>query len=416
MDAPWPRRRGLEKRVLKPLLATVGAAFAVGIGYMDPGNWATDLDATRYGNSLLWSIVASGIAAIVLQVLVVRFATTSSVGLIEAIAARFPAAYVTLWTVYALSIVATELAEFVGLVIGLEMVVRVGLPVAIALAVAILAAMLLAGGAAARRFEVLAIVTTAVLALVYAFEMGVLAPSAGAIVHGAIVPQIASAGALLAVVGIVGATIMPHNLFLQAGLVQKSLDESPTYARAVLAKRAIVATVGTLAIATLINIAIAVVGSATHADTIERAFRTLRPVAGPAAAVLFGVALIAAALAASVSAACAGDMICSSAAPLRLRRFDRRLIAIGPRRAAACVRGVACNIARSIANRVGDRVARGRHSAHSHRSRSALSPDARRPRATRCFHRRHCRHVRVRRFRSRFTTTTSLRSHRVRSQ
>ena len=330
MDASWPRNRLFDTRYLRPIVATAGSAFAVGIGYMDPGNWATDLDATRYGSTLLWSIVVSGFAAMMLQVLVIRFASASDTGLMEAISARFPAANSALWTVYALAIVATELAEFVGLVIGLQLVFTIGMAASIALAVGILALLLLAGGAAARRFEVLAIITTAGLALVYAYEIGVLRPAAGPIVSGMIVPSFAAPGALLAVVGIVGATIMPHNLFLQAGLVRKTLDDAPPRSRSILVRRATFLTIGTLSIATVINISIAVVGSATHANTIASAFRTLHPVAGPAAASLFGIALIAAALAAAISATCAGDMICTAGAPIKLRRIDRRVLAITP--------------------------------------------------------------------------------------
>ena len=313
-----------------PHAAGVGSAFAVCIGYMDPGNWATDLDATRFGNTLLWSVVASGIAAALLQILVVRYAASSGMGLMEGIVARFPAASRPLWYVYATAIVATEVAEFVGVAVGLRMLFNLDLLAATAAAIAVFALMLIAGGATVKRFEMLAAATTAVLGVAYAFEIGMLHPAIAPIVHGALVPQVQGTGALLAIVGIVGATVMPHNLFLHGGLIRDQLRRSAIAQRTGVVKSAVIATIATLTIATLINGAIVVVGAATHAVTIERAFQTLRPVAGSAAATIFGISLVAAALAATASGACAGDIVCAHGAPFALSRFQRRVLAIGP--------------------------------------------------------------------------------------
>jgi manganese transport protein len=313
-----------------PQLAGLGSAFAVCIGYMDPGNWATDLDATRFGNTLLWSVLVSGIAAALLQILVVRYAASSGMGLIEGIVARFPAASRALWFVYALAIIATEIAEFVGVVVGLRMLFGLDLIVSTAAAIAIFALLLIVGGATVKRFEVIAAATTAILGVTYALEIGILRPAVAPIVHGALLPHVQDSGALLAVVGIVGATIMPHNLFLHGGLMRDQLRTSAVSRRTGIVKSAVIATIATLTIATLINGAIVVVGAATHAITIERAFQTLRPVAGSAAAIIFGIALIAAALAATASGACAGDIVCAHGAPIALSRWMRRVLAIGP--------------------------------------------------------------------------------------
>src|SRR3978361_1041130 len=104
-----------------PDFAGLGSALAVGIGYMDPGTGATGVEATRFGNTRIWAVMASGAAAALLQILVVRFAASSGKGLMEAISDRFPRSSAQLWIVYALAIVATEIAELVGLVIGLQM-------------------------------------------------------------------------------------------------------------------------------------------------------------------------------------------------------------------------------------------------------------------------------------------------------
>ena len=311
-------------------IATAGAAFAVGVGYMDPGNWATDLDATRYGDTLLWAVLMSGLAAGVLQLLVVRYATESGEDLAEAIARRWPRASRWLWPLYALAIVATEIAEFVGLVLGIQLLGHVNLPVALAIATAAFAALLLAGGATTRGFERLAIGTTAFLACAYAVDLVLLHPAAGPIVAGATMPGLAGPGAALAVVGIVGATIMPHNLFLHGGLIVDRLRAAPLVPRRPVERAAVRTTVCALAVATLVNAAILIVGGAVHSPTVELAYATLVPLAGPAAAGLFGLALIVAALASAASGARAGDVVCHARAPVRLSRFARRAFAVAP--------------------------------------------------------------------------------------
>jgi manganese transport protein len=333
-------------------MGATGAAFAVGIGYMDPGNWATDLDATRFDDALLWAVLASGIAGAILQLVVIRFAAAGGEDLATAIARRWPQAARWLWPLYALAIVATEIAEFVGLVIGLQLLLNLDRPPAIALATAIFAALLMTGATVGRRLERLAVATTAFLALAYAVDLALLRPAAGPVVAGALLPSVPT-GAALAVVGIVGATIMPHNLFLHGGLVLDRLRAAAPSARPSIERSASRETIVALTISTIVNASILVVGVAVHARTVEGAFATLSPIAGPAAATLFGLALVAVSLAATASGACAADIVCHQAAPLRLTPLSRRACAVGP--AAALL---ACGVA-PTALLVGSQVALG---------------------------------------------------------
>jgi manganese transport protein len=105
----------------RAFFATAGAAFAVGIGYMDPGNLSTDFNATAFGYTLLWSILASGAAAIVLQSLVVCVAAANECDIASDIRRRWPQTSIVLWPVYAASILATETAEFTGVTLGLQL-------------------------------------------------------------------------------------------------------------------------------------------------------------------------------------------------------------------------------------------------------------------------------------------------------
>ena len=309
---------------------TIGAAFAVGIGYIDPGNWATDLDATRFGDALLWAVLLSGAGAVLLQILVVHFTAASGDDLARAIARTWPRAARWIWPVYALAIVATEVAEFTGIVVGLELVMHLARPAAIGLGVALFVGMLCAGGTTLRRFECFAIVTTAFLAVAYALDVILLRPAAGPIVSGALVPRLPGTGALLAIVGIVGATIMPHNLFLHGGLVTDRLKNAAPLNRRRVERHAVWDTVVALVVATAINAAIMIVGNAVGATTVEGAFATLIPVAGTGAALLFGLALVAVALAATGGGVCAGDVIFHAGAPMRVSLVQRRALALVP--------------------------------------------------------------------------------------
>jgi manganese transport protein len=312
-----------------PGVAGAGAAFAIGIGYIDPGNWATDLNATQFGDTLLWSVVASGVAAALLQILVIRFCAASGQGLMEAIAHRFVRTTRYLWPPYCLAIIATELGEFVGLAIGVQLVLGCSFMVALGLAIFAFALLLLAGGTLARGFERVAVATTATVAAAYVFEILTLHPKAAPIVEGLVSPHVRDSGAAAAVVGIIGATIMPHNLFLHGGLLKDALADASSARRGRVVRSAILTTVATLLIATVINAAILVVGSCTHSLTIEQAFRTLRPMAGSSAALVFGSALIGVSLAAAAGGACAGDIIFSSG-PVSFTRLQRRALAIAP--------------------------------------------------------------------------------------
>jgi manganese transport protein len=310
--------------------AMIGAAFAVGIGYMDPGNWATDLDAARFGDALLWAVLLSGIGAVLLQLLVVRHTAATGEDLARSIVRAWPQAAPWLWPAYATAVVATEIAEFTGVVVGIALVTHVAWHVAIAAAIALFLALLYAGGTTARRFERFAILTTALLAAAYAIDCALLRPALGPIAAGALTPRLPGPGALVAVVGIVGATIMPHNLFLHGGLVAARLRGTSAEGARRIERRAITDTFVALAIATGVNGAILIVGGAAGATTIERAFATLVPVAGAGSALLFGVALIAAGLAATGSGVCAADVIFHDGAPMRLNALQRRALALVP--------------------------------------------------------------------------------------
>jgi manganese transport protein len=210
-------------------------------------------------------------------------------------------------------------------------------------------------GTATRPLERFAIFTTLLLASVYAVDWIVLHPATSTVFSAALLPRIPGSGALFAVIGIVGATIMPHNLFLHGGLIAEKLDRAAAAERPRIVSLARIETVIALLVATAINAAILVVSDAVHAVTIEDGFATLYTVLGNASALCFGGALVVAGLAATATGARAGDLVFAAGAPIRLSPFVRRVLAIVPAAlllAAGCAPGsllVASQIALGLA-------------------------------------------------------------------
>jgi manganese transport protein len=231
-----------------------------------------------------------------------------------------------LWPAFAVAIVATEAAEFTGITIGLSLLGSPSVSASTAMAACIVFVLLAARGTVSRRLEWCAVGTTIVVAAVYALDCLLLHPHAAPIVDSLVHPAIRGGGAVLAITGIVGATIMPHNLFLHSGLVRERFRE-PAASGAKF--RHVVATAGALGVATLVNAAILIVGNSVNASTIDRAFVALKPLAGNASAIAFGVALTLAGIAALGSSARAGDMVLNEGAPIHWSPVVRRLAGVG---------------------------------------------------------------------------------------
>ena len=311
--------------------AIAGPAFAVSVGYVDPGNWATDLAAGRYAYALLWGVVLASLMAMVVQALVVRVTFASDESLASTIGRAWPRLRVPSFALFQGAIMATDLAEFTGVVVGLKLVFGVSTPVATAAGVAVVVALLFLGNRSLRRIEIALMSFVGIIALGYVYEVhlvGVHVPSA---LRGALLPSIPAPGAFAIVVGIIGATVMPHNLFLHSAFIVERLDRPTWKDRATGASWFTRETVVALSVALLINAAILVVGAVIGGSgSIEQAYRTIAPIAGTAAALVFGVMLICAGLAASTTATVAGDVIAKDLSPVAVPRWARRLITLAP--------------------------------------------------------------------------------------
>jgi manganese transport protein len=294
---------------LRAAATFAGPAFLVSIGYMDPGNWGTDLAAgSRFGYSLLWVLVAANLTAVMLQYLSAKLGIATGQDLAAAVGSRLGRpARVGYWLVADGAMLATEMAEFIGVVVALRLLFGIGLAPAIGLGAVLVLALL--ASRSMRRIERVIFVLLGVIGGVYALEVALARPSVGPILAGAAVPSL-NGSSLPVAVGILGAVVMPHNLFLHSGLIRSRCGGDPP--RRVL-RRSTIETAVALNLALGVNAAILIMAAATfgrHGVVVEslgQAHETLRPMLGPLAATGFAVALLASGLASSTPAAWPGS-------------------------------------------------------------------------------------------------------------
>jgi manganese transport protein len=313
-------------------LRLVGPAFAVSIGYVDPGNWASDLAAGKYAYALLWSVVLASVVALVLQAAVARVTIALRTDLASAIAARWPRYRVFLWGAYQISAMATDVAEFAGIALGAHLLFNFDAIASVCIGLAVLATLFALDRRTANALGSAMIAVVAALAIVFAGLIGSLHPDWAAAVRGSFVPALPNGGALLIVVAIFGATVMPHNLFLHSSLVHERCKNLAEGERGPAAGFFTSETVGALGIATLVNVAIVIVGAslAHGGGSIEGTFAALGPAAGAIPALLFGAALIASSIAATTTATLSGDYIFAAFSPVRFSPALRRTATVLP--------------------------------------------------------------------------------------
>lgn len=326
--------------------AFLGPGYLVATGYMDPGNWATSLaGGSQFGMSLLWVVVLSSLMAMVLQALAARVGLATGRDLAQLCRAALPRpASIALWLVMEGAIVATDLAEVIGTAIGLQLLF--GLPLLVALAITVLDVFLVLAlqRSGFRKLEAFVIALMLVIAAAFGAEMLLASPN-GADVLGGLVPTTAllhNPQMLYVAAGIIGATVMPHNLFLHTGILQTRAIGPTAADKREAIRFAIADSTIALCLALLVNAAILILAAAVffasgHPEVAELpdAFRLIAPLLGaPVAATLFGVALVACGLNSTITATLAGQIVMEGFVQIRLsppvRRLVTRLIAIGP--------------------------------------------------------------------------------------
>src|SRR5215468_6754008 len=211
-----------ERRGVRGYVAFAGPAVVASIAYMDPGNFATNIQAgAKYGYELLWVVVAANLIAMLFQALSAKLGIVTGRNLAEMCRDEFPPAVVwTMWIVSELAAMATDLAEFLGGAIGLALLLQLPLMVGMAVTACITYGILMFDRSGFRPIELIVGSLVGLIALCYLIEMFIAPVDWGAAAFHAVVPKLADAEALLLAVGIIGATVMPHAVYLHSALTQ----------------------------------------------------------------------------------------------------------------------------------------------------------------------------------------------------
>lgn len=331
-------RKGWRK-----LIAFLGPAYLVSVGYMDPGNWATDIaGGSRYGYALIWVLLMSNLMALLLQSLSARLGIVRQMDLAQVSRSTYhPSVNFILWILAEVAIAACDLAEVLGMAIGLKLLF--GIPLIWGVSVTVLDTLLLLilQSYGMRKIEVFIIGLVAVIGTSFLIEMIFAKPDLSQLAGG-FIPTIPDNQALYIAIGIIGATVMPHNLYLHSSLVQtRRIDTSDKGIWSAIKYNFIDSAIA-LNAAFFVNAAILILAASTffraglfEVQNIEDAYKFLSPLLGTEwAPVLFGIALIAAGQSSTITGTLAGQIVMEGYLNIRiapwLRRLVTRLIAIIP--------------------------------------------------------------------------------------
>ena len=319
-------------------LAFAGPAVVASIAYMDPGNFATNIQAgAKYGYGLLWVVLLANLIAMLFQALSAKLGIVTGRNLAEICRDEFPRPVVlAMWVVSEIAAMATDLAEFLGGSIGLALLFNMPLLSGMAVTGIVVWGVLLFESRGFRPLELIIGGLVAVIALCYLVEMFI-APVdwRSAALHLA-VPQIADGQALLLAVGIIGATVMPHAVYLHSGLTQARIPPRNEVEKRRLVRISNHEVIAALTVAGLVNIAMVLMASAAfhsgHPEVaeIKTAYHTLIPLLGGAAATVFLVSLLASGVSSSTVGTLAGQMIMQGFVGFRIPIWLRRLVTMLP--------------------------------------------------------------------------------------
>ncbi|HIJ68088.1 MAG TPA: Nramp family divalent metal transporter [Deltaproteobacteria bacterium] len=326
---PWRKR----------LFPFLGPAFVAAVAYIDPGNFATNIQSgAQLGYTLLWVIIISNLMAMLVQILSAKLGIATGLNLAELCRNHFPAPLVwAMWVTLEIVAIATDLAEFVGAAVGLFLLFHIPLVYA-GLLTAVVTFLIL--GLQRYGFRPLEAIITAMIGIVavsYLIEIFLVKTEPAQIASSLFIPSFGSRQGVLLATGILGATVMPHVIFLHSALTQgriivKDVDKLKRLFRFEIMDVAIAMT-----IAGVVNAAMLIMAASTfyaqglrEIGTLEEAYRTLSPLLGPAAGKIFAIALIAAGLSSSAVGTMSGQVVMQGFVHFRIPLWTRRLVTVLP--------------------------------------------------------------------------------------
>jgi manganese transport protein len=327
-----------ERRGPAAYLAFAGPAIVASIAYMDPGNFATNIQAgAKYGYTLLWVVLLANLIAMLFQALSAKLGIVTGHNLAELCRDHFSKPVVmAMWAVSEVAAMATDLAEFLGGAIGLALLFKMPLIYGMGVTAIATYAILMVEGRGFRPVELVISSLVGIIGLCYLIEIFIAPVEWGAAGYHSVVPEIPDAEALLLSVGIIGATVMPHAIYLHSGLTQSRTPARDHKECHKLVRISNIEVIAALAVAGLVNMAMVMMASgafhAGHPDVaeIETAYHTLAPLLGIGAAGIFLLSLIASGISSSVVGTMAGQMIMQGFVGFRIPIWLRRVITMVP--------------------------------------------------------------------------------------
>lgn len=321
--------------VFRKILAFFGPAYLVSVGYMDPGNWATDIaGGSQFGYALLWVLLMSNMMALLLQSFSARLGIVTQRDLAQASRETYSRFinYI-LYFLAEIAIAACDLAEVLGMAIGINLLFDIPLLEGVLITVLDTFLLLFLINKGIRKIEAFIIALVMVIGVSFIFEMIFAQPEVDKVLYG-LIPSMPSEAALYIAIGIIGATVMPHNLYLHSSLVQtRKFDRSVAGIKQALKYNFIDSTIA-LNLAFFVNAAILILAAATfykngmfNVAEIQDAHQFLQPILGTKwAPILFAVALIAAGQSSTITGTLAGQIVMEGYLNLRIQPWVRRII------------------------------------------------------------------------------------------
>lgn len=328
-----------KKSGLAKLLPFLGPAFIASVAYMDPGNFATNIQGgAKFGYQLLWVIVASNLMAMLIQSLSAKLGIATGQNLAEHCRNEFPRPVViSMWVIGELVAIATDLAEFLGAALGFYLLF--GMPLWIAGLVTAVATFIILGleRYGFRSLEAVITVLVGVVAFSYLVETYLDKPHWPTVLFHAVVPQFSGTESVLLATGILGATVMPHVIYLHSALTQDRIVTRHPEQQQKLFRYELVDVFIAMGLAGLINMAMLIMAASTFFNaglteigSIEEAHRTLEPLLGSAASWIFAISLLASGLSSSSVGTMAGQVIMQGFLHFHIPAWIRRLVTMLP--------------------------------------------------------------------------------------
>ena len=328
-----------KKGKLANLLPFLGPAFIASVAYVDPGNFATNIQGgAQFGYTLLWVIIASNLMAMLIQMLSAKLGIASGMNLAEHCRARFPhRVVIAMWVLMEIAAMATDLAEFLGAAVGFSLLF--GIPLWLGGILTAVATVLILGleRFGFRPLEAVITVFVGVVALSYVVETFLDRPDWGQVLFHSVVPQFSGSQSILMATAILGATVMPHAIFLHSALTQGRIVVKDPKQLKRLFRYELIDVLIAMGMASLVNGAMLVMAAAafhasgnTSVGQLEQAYKTLEPLLGKGASFIFALSLLASGLSSASVGTMAGQIIMQGFLSREIPIWVRRLVTMAP--------------------------------------------------------------------------------------